>query len=125
MTGGAGGERPAVLVNLLWCVPGKVGGSEEYLVRQLLGLTEPGTAAGGDAAAAGWAAGWRPTVAMARGLAAAHPELAERLPWVEPHFGSDSRLRRIIGESTWLRTHARDVALVHHGGGTAPLRAHR
>ena len=79
MTGGAGGERPAVLVNLLWCVPGKVGGSEEYLVRQLLGLTEPGTAAGGDAAAAGWAAGWRPTVAMARGLAAAHPELAERL----------------------------------------------
>ena len=125
MTGGAGGERPAVLVNLLWCVPGKVGGSEEYLVRQLLGLTEPGTAAGSDAAAAGWAAGWRPTVAMARGLAAAHPELAERLPWVEPHFGSDSRLRRIIGESTWLRTHARDVALVHHGGGTAPLRAHR
>ena len=29
-----------VLVNMLWCVPGKVGGSEEYLVRQLLGLAE-------------------------------------------------------------------------------------
>ena len=29
---------PSVLVNLLWCVPGRVGGSEEYLVRQLLGL---------------------------------------------------------------------------------------
>ena len=28
----------SVAVNLLWCVPGKVGGSEEYLVRQMLGL---------------------------------------------------------------------------------------
>ncbi|MSZ16329.1 MAG: hypothetical protein F2618_01545, partial [Actinobacteria bacterium] len=28
-----------VAMNLLWCVPG-VGGSEEYLVRQLLGLSE-------------------------------------------------------------------------------------
>ena len=27
-----------VAVNLLWCVPGDVGGSEEYLARQLLGL---------------------------------------------------------------------------------------
>jgi hypothetical protein len=34
-------------VNLLWCVPGKVGGSEEYLTRQLLGLHE--LAAAGDA----------------------------------------------------------------------------
>ena len=27
-----------VAVNLLWCSPGEVGGSEEYLVRQLAGL---------------------------------------------------------------------------------------
>ena len=32
--------EPRVAVNLLWCVPGDVGGSEEYLVRQLLGLAE-------------------------------------------------------------------------------------
>ena len=32
--------EPAIAVNLLWCVPGEVGGSEEYLVRQLLGLAE-------------------------------------------------------------------------------------
>ena len=25
-------------VNLLWCLPGEVGGSEEYLARQLAGL---------------------------------------------------------------------------------------
>ena len=31
---------PRVLVNMLWCVPGRVGGSEEYLVRQVLGLAE-------------------------------------------------------------------------------------
>ena len=29
---------PRVAINLLWCVPGEVGGSEEYLVRQLLGM---------------------------------------------------------------------------------------
>ena len=27
-----------VAVNLLWLVPGRVGGSEQYLARQLLGL---------------------------------------------------------------------------------------
>jgi hypothetical protein len=27
-------------VNLLWCRPGEVGGSEEYLARQLAGLAE-------------------------------------------------------------------------------------
>ena len=29
-----------VAVNLLWCVPGRVGGSEQYLVRQLVGLAD-------------------------------------------------------------------------------------
>jgi hypothetical protein len=48
---------PAVLVNMLWCVPGRVGGSEEYLVRQLLGLAEQPPP------------NWHPTVVAARGLA--------------------------------------------------------
>ncbi len=104
---------PSVLVNMLWCLPGKVGGSEEYLVRQLLGLAELPEPQ------------WRPTVAVARGLVAAHPELAAAATVVEPRFESDSRLRRIAGEITWLRSHSRDAALVHHGGGTAPLMAHR
>ena len=48
---GAGDRRMSdppdltVGVNLLWCLPGEVGGSEEYLVRQLTGLRE---AAPGD-----------------------------------------------------------------------------
>lgn len=104
---------PSVLVNMLWCVPGRVGGSEEYLVRQLLGLGELPEPR------------WQPTVAVARGLADAHPELVAAATVVEPSFDSSSRVRRIVGEATWLRQHSRDVALVHHGGGTAPVLAHR
>ena len=105
--------NPSVLVNMLWCIPGAVGGSEEYLVRQLLGLAEqPGDP-------------WRPTVVAARGLPAAHPELAAVADLVEPEFESRGRVRRIVGEATWLRRHTGDVDLVHHGGGTAPMRAHR
>lgn len=103
------GGMPRVVVNMLWCVPGGVGGSEEYLVRQLLGLV----AAAGDT--------WHPSVAAARGLTAAHPELAAVLPCVEADFDSSSRLRRIVGEATWLRQVAGDADLVHHGGGTAPV----
>lgn len=105
----AAGRGSDVVVNMLWCVPGGVGGSEEYLVRQLLGLVE----VAGDR--------WRPTVAAANGLAAAHPELAGALRCVEPNFDSSSRLRRIVGESTWLRRLAAGAELVHHGGGTAPV----
>ena len=102
-----------VLVNMLWCVPGAVGGSEEYLVRQLLGLAEqPGVAL-------------HPKVAAARGLLAAHPELAAVADVVEPDFESTGRARRIAGEATWLRRHTDGIDLVHHGGGTAPFRAHQ
>ena len=103
---------PAVLVNMLWCVPGGVGGSEEYLVRQLLGLAEQPPP------------NWHPTVVAARGLAAAHPELTAVADVVEPSFDSSSRLRRMVGEATWLRQHSGEATLVHHGGGTAPMRAH-
>jgi alpha-1,3-rhamnosyl/mannosyltransferase len=106
-------SNPTVLVNMLWCVPGGVGGSEEYLVRQLLGLGEQPEPR------------WRPTVAAARGLAAAHPELHAVADVVEPEFESHGRARRIVGEATWLRRHTGDAALVHHGGGTAPVRAHQ
>ena len=101
-----------VLVNLLWCVPGHVGGSEEYLVRQMLGLAEQPEQR------------WTLTAAVARGLSAAHPELTG-VSMIEPHFDSRNRLRRIVGEATWLRRTSSAAALVHHGGGTAPLRARR
>ena len=102
-----------VVVNLLWCVPGQVGGSEEYLVRQLLGLAEQPEHR------------WTLAAAVARGFGGAHPELRGVADMVEPSFESRSRVRRILGEATWLRRATADAALVHHGGGTAPLRARR
>ena len=96
---------------MLWCRPGRVGGSEEYLVRQLLGLAEIPEPR------------WRTTVAAARGLGAAHPELGAVADVIEPDFESANRLRRILGEATWLRRRSADAALVHHGGGTAPIGA--
>lgn len=68
---------------------------------------------------------WHPTVAAARGLGAAHPDLAAATEVLEPDFESANRPRRIVGEATWLRRHSADAALVHHGGGTAPSGARR
>ena len=65
------------------------------------------------------------TVVGARGLADAHPELAAAATMIEPEFESHGRIRRIVGEATWLRQHTHSAPLVHHGGGTAPFRAHR
>jgi alpha-1,3-rhamnosyl/mannosyltransferase len=103
----------SILVNMMWCVPGGVGGSEEYLVRQLLGLAEQPNHS------------FDLTVVGAKGLSAAHPELDEVATMIEPAFESGGRVRRVLGEATWLRRHTGDVRLVHHGGGTAPTRAHR
>lgn len=102
-----------VVVNMLWCVPGQVGGSEEYLVRQLLGLAEQPEQR------------WSITAAVARGFPAMHAELEGVVRMVEPSFESRRRVRRVLGEATWLRRMTRDAGLVHHGGGTAPVRARR
>lgn len=94
-------------VNLLWCRPGAVGGSEEYLTRQLVGLAAQGVST---------------RVFAPKGFSAAHPELTESHDVVESRHDSSSRGRRMVTESTWLYRHTRDAALVHHGGGTLPVR---
>ncbi len=99
---------PAVAVNLLWCVPGDVGGSEEYLVRQLLGLAET-------------AAGFRTTLYVVDGFVEAHRQLAELCPMIVAPFDGASRVRRIAGETTWFRRQASSADLRHHGGGAAPV----
>jgi alpha-1,3-rhamnosyl/mannosyltransferase len=101
---------PAVAVNLLWCVPGDVGGSEEYLVRQLLGLAEA-------------APDLRPRLYVVDGFVDAHPQLAELFPTTVAPFDGASRARRIAGEVTWFRGRAAADDLRHHGGGIAPLGA--
>jgi glycosyltransferase involved in cell wall biosynthesis len=97
-----------VAVNLLWCVPGQVGGSEEYLVRQLLGLVADGAAL------------WRPHLYVLDGFVEAHPDLAELVAVEVAPFGGRRRPRRVAGEATWLRSRSHRAALTHHGGGTAP-----
>jgi glycosyltransferase involved in cell wall biosynthesis len=105
--------RPAaVAVNLLWCVPGDVGGSEQYLVRQLLGL-------------AAQPAEFLPTLYCLPAFVDAHPELAELYPMVAAGITGDERPRRILVEHTWLRRRTRGADLVHHGGGTAPVGTRR
>jgi glycosyltransferase involved in cell wall biosynthesis len=108
-----------VAVNLLWCVPGEVGGSEEYLARQLAGLAEVDP----DRSVVS------PTLFTTASYPAAHPELAERFATVAA--GTDGRRRalRVAVEHTWLATRTRSSQrsprrpfdLVHHGGGTAPM----
>jgi alpha-1,3-rhamnosyl/mannosyltransferase len=97
-----------VAVNLLWCVPGDVGGSEQYLVRQLLGLAAQPRAVS-------------PTLYCLVSFADAHPELDALYPMVTAGISGTSRPRRIVAEHTWLRRQTADADVVHHGGGTAPV----
>jgi glycosyltransferase involved in cell wall biosynthesis len=96
-----------VAVNLLWCVPGDVGGSEQYLVRQLLGL-------------ASQTSPFAPTLYCLASFAESHPELAALYPMVIAAVDGTSRPRRVFAEHTWLRRRTREADVVHHGGGTAP-----
>jgi glycosyltransferase involved in cell wall biosynthesis len=97
-------------VNLLWLVPGNVGGSEEYLTRQLAALHDH-----------------RPdidlTLFVVRGFRERHAALAE-VRTIEAPIDGLSRPRRVVAEAGWLARAVREsgVSFVHHGGGTIPLR---
>ena len=108
---GSGNDRRLspidVAVNLLWCVPGDVGGSEQYLVRQLVGLASRPTE-------------FVPTLYCLPAFVDAHPELAELYPMVAAGISGEQRPRRILAEHTWLRRRTRTARLVHHGGGPRP-----
>ena len=105
-------EPLRVGVNLLWCLPGAVGGSEEYLVRQLHGLHA--VAPEIDA-----------TLFVVPGFAGAHPDLAARHELVISSLDARRRSRRVAAEITWLPSRLRAVDVVHHGGGTVPPRSPR
>ena len=104
--------KPRVAVNLLWCIPGKVGGSEEYLVRQLLGMQ----AHRGE---------FDMTLFVPRGFPVAHPELASIFPVREAPSRCVSRPLRVALENGWLARATRTFDLVHHGGGTVPFFGNR
>jgi glycosyltransferase involved in cell wall biosynthesis len=97
---------PRVAMNLLWCVPG-VGGSEEYLVRQLLGLAETQHE-------------FEVEVCAARGFSQRQPRIAELFQVHEAPSACLKRSVRIVLEHTWLARKTRSFDIVHHGGGTLP-----
>jgi len=109
--GKVAGAMMRVSVNLLWCRHGKVGGSEQYLVRQLLGLRE----AANDE--------FEVDVYAPRGFASAHPQLARAVSIHESKSSQNARPLRVLSESTWLASRARGAQVVHHGGGTVPSRS--
>ena len=102
-----------VAVNLSWCVPGRVGGSEEYLVRQLLGMYEHRNE-------------FDIQVFAPRGFCVAHPEIGEMFPIHEVPTTGNRRAVRVMMENTWLARATAGFDIVHHGGGTIPtLGGHR
>lgn len=95
-------------INLLWLVPGEVGGSEESTVASLLALqalAPPDLELRLFASAA---------------FATAHPEVVATLPTEQWGGRGRSRGARLLAESTWLARRTKGVDLVHHAGGTVP-----
>jgi hypothetical protein len=95
-------------MNLLWCVPG-VGGSEEYLVRQLLGLADIEH-------------DYEIEVFAPHGFSQRQPKIASLYTVHEAPNDCSRRAVRIWLEHTWLAKKTRGFSLVHHGGGTLPRR---
>lgn len=97
--------RRVVGINLLWLVPGTVGGSEESTIRSLVAVS---SCASGDF---GLRAYVRPE------LLDAHPELADVLDAVVVPGPLSNKPARAAAENTWLSIVSRSDDLVHHAGG--------
>jgi len=104
-------SRRRVGVNLLWLVPGEVGGSEEYTVRLLRAVVGQGSD-GPDI-----------VLYVNRAFVGAHPDLCASFPTRVAPVSGASRPLRVLVESTWLawRTRRDRCDVVHHAGGTMPV----
>jgi glycosyltransferase involved in cell wall biosynthesis len=117
-TAGDRAARPRVGVNLLWCLPGDVGGTEQYLVRQLVGLLEV-------AGIGGPAGQLEVTLFATPEFREAHGSVLSGCTFVDSPHDGENRLRRVVDENTWLYSRTAGFDLVHQAGGTAPMRARR
>jgi alpha-1,3-rhamnosyl/mannosyltransferase len=103
-------SRIRVGVNLLWLVPGVVGGSEEYTVRLLAALhdLDPDDL---DV-----------TLFVTRSFLEAYRDFASGFTTVVCPISGRSRPLRVAAESSWLLVEARrrGIQLLHHAGGTIP-----
>ena len=105
-------------VNLLWLVPGVVGGSEESTVRALEAVATAVESGEADLDV---------VLFVLPELVGAHPRLVERLETVVAPIGGGAKGLRVSVETTWLAAATRraGVDLVHHAGGVVPLGAPR
>ena len=94
-------------VNLLWLVPGVVGGSEEYTTRLLRGLAQD------------LPPDLHLTLFVLSSFADAHPDLVAAYPTVTAAIDGHRKARRVGVEATWLAREARrrNIDLLHHAGG--------
>lgn len=98
-------------INLLWLVPGVVGGSETYTTRLLQGLAERSSELDY-------------TLFALPQFASAYPELSRTFKTVyAPLRGRSKGARVVAGENSWLALQAarNHTDLMHHAGGTMPL----
>jgi alpha-1,3-rhamnosyl/mannosyltransferase len=86
--------------------PGRVGGSEEYLTRQLMGVD---------------ASEFEIDLLCDAAVLDHHPVLTERFRTTAMPFSGGHRATRIGLEHSWLAFRARGAAVIHHGGGTVPV----
>lgn len=96
-------------VNLLWLVPGVVGGSEEYTLRLLRAVDQ---LACDDL----WVRLYGPAA-----LFEAYPELTRQFETRVAPVSGGSKGARIAVENSWLAAVSRLDDLVHHAGGVVPL----
>ncbi|MBX3285551.1 MAG: glycosyltransferase family 4 protein [Actinobacteria bacterium] len=97
-------------VNLLWLVPGVVGGSEEYTTRLLRALAEQAPP------------DLHLTLFALASFADAHPDLVASYPTVTAHLDGRNKAERVAAEATWLAREAgrRRIEVLHHAGGVIP-----
>ncbi|MDP9069393.1 MAG: glycosyltransferase family 4 protein [Actinomycetota bacterium] len=97
-------------INLLWMVPGVVGGSETYTTRLLHGLAERDSR-------------MEYILFALPQFASAHPDLTSRFETNYAPLTGQWKSFRVAGENSWLATQSRrnKVDLLHHAGGVLPL----
>ena len=100
--------RSTVGLNLLWLLPGAVGGSEQSTLASVRALRD---LAPDDLAL---------RLCALEPFADAHRDVVDSFPTELLPVSGRSRATRIAAESTWLATRTRRLDLVHHAGGTAP-----
>jgi len=104
------GGMAKVGINLLWLVPGVVGGSETYTTRLLHGLVERSSEIDY-------------TLFALPQFADAHPELAKSFKIAYAPVTGTWKSFRVAGENSWLaiQCRRRHIDLLHHAGGTIPV----